>query len=101
MHDRPDRWSHADNDIALIGADAPDTARLYDTPTAVVADPTLSCAQKLDFLHAWARDLAGDGNAASPDPVLLRLVRSAIADLEGQQVEAARRTRRWPRSGAC
>lgn len=67
---------------AALDALAAEPARTYETPAAVVADDSLSREQKLGFLRAWADDLAGHGNAASPDALLLRLVRAAIADLE-------------------
>lgn len=101
------------NDVASDDADfetvAGDPASYYADPQAIVADDSLSQAQKRRFLTEWAQDLidrqASDnegmapaaGHAGHDDSALLRRVNDAIADVEiaGEREAGANGWRQW------
>lgn len=74
-----------------------DPAAYYPEPQAIVADTTLSKAQKQRFLSEWMQDLSqrqsadsegmapDDSSTAAVDAALLKQVNAALADVEEQE----------------
>lgn len=111
MNDKFSAAEQHDVDFDVVGGDP---AAYYPDPEAVAADATLSRAQKLRLLMAWAQDLAARqaadnegmehqvAGSAAIDATLLERVNAAIAqaELTDHAADPADIRQKWQRLAA-